>query len=123
MAHLAVSPMRTPGFLSWAIRRLASSGKTLAGSVQRRFATEAKEWHNSIDTDLKQAQSLLHPEYIETRWHSPLMCNAADLITVASNESDKTGHFGGRHLQPCQEVQVDQGDVCQLGYPSPFFLN
>ena len=63
----AVSPILmgwTPWFLSRAKQRMVISGAMLAGStssVQRHFATMAREWQSSRDADLGEVHSLPHP--------------------------------------------------------------
>ena len=94
----AVSPMpigRTPGFLSRAISRQARRGEIDFGStydVQILLATEAREWHSSLDAALKDVHSLLHPyASIPDGPADPVVFMAADRITLASIDSKTTG--------------------------------
>ena len=65
-------------------------------SVQRRFATKAKEWQSTEDGDLKEAHSLLHPSALRPEGPAvPLVCSAADLIMAASRDSNRTGCTSG----------------------------
>ena len=123
MMRLAVSPIpmgRTPGFLSEAIRWLAICGAVLAGStnsVQRRFATKAKEWQSSKDGDLKEVHNLLHPSASRPEGPAaPWVCSAVGMIKTASRDSNRTGCKSGG----LQGEQVDREDVYWPRYLSLF---
>ncbi len=76
---------RTPGFLLRAIRRHASRGAVVDGSirlVQSLWAEMAMEWHRSFEAPLKDVQSLL--QQAASRPEAPVVLKAADLIRVAS---------------------------------------
>ena len=65
MIRLAVSPIpigHTPRFLFKAIRRQARKGAIADGStnfLHRCWAVIAREWHKSLEADLKDVRSLL----------------------------------------------------------------
>ena len=86
----AVSPMpieRTPGFLSRAISRQARRGEIDFGStydVQILLATEAREWHSSLDAALKDVHSLLHPYASIRRVLSDYACLLAQSLLCTS---------------------------------------
>ena len=96
--RLAVVPIPigcTPGFLFRAIRRQASRGAMVDGSmklVQRRLAADPREWHRSKEADLKEVYSLLQLDASSPEGPAaPVVCKAADLIMEASIDSNNTG--------------------------------
>ena len=98
MMRLVVSPILigwTPGFLLRAIRWLAISGATIAGStssVHSRRAVAAREWHSSEDADLNDVHSLLQLSASTPEGPAaPLVHKAADMIIPASRDSNRTG--------------------------------
>ena len=98
MIRRAVSPMpigQTPGFLSRAMSRQARRGEIALGStyeVQILLVTIAKLWHRSLEAPLKDVHSLLHPCTSKPDGPAdPVMCRAAERMTLAAMASKMTG--------------------------------
>ena len=87
---------QTPGFfLSRAIRPLVISAVMVGGStssVQRHFATKAREWQSSKNANLKEVHNLLHPSALRPEGPAgTLICSTVNLIMAASGNSNRTG--------------------------------
>ena len=98
MIRLAVSPMpmgRTPGVLSRAMRRQASSGEMDFGStsaVHILLAVEASELHRLVDAPLNEVHNLLQSCASRPDGPAdPVVFSTAERIALASIDSKMTG--------------------------------